>query len=74
MNKQTKAEKKAEKARNLAIRNTADKFIQTCVNGHKTVVFNRKILRNQLRRFVGNKLMKPVFEYIQKHYSISLVG
>ena len=74
MNKQTKAEKKAEKARNLAIKHTADKFIQRYVNGKKTDVFNRKILRNQLREFVGNKRMKPVFNYIQKHYSISLVG
>lgn len=70
-NKLTKAEKKAEKARKRAVRSVTDKFIQDVLKEQKPAVFNRKVLRNLLRRFVGNKRMQPVMEELQKHYKIT---
>lgn len=77
-NKLTKAEKKAkkkaEKARKRAVRSVTDKFIQDVLQNQQPAVFNRKVLRNLLRRFVGNKRMQPVMEELQQHYKISLEG
>ena len=68
--KRQKEQEKARKAKERHIRTLTDYFVKTVLSKTEWTYLNRKILRNLIRKCVGNKQVSLVYRDLMARYNI----